>query len=247
MQKPPPETTNKGFYTDMDSLYDTRLATLDLLDTSLAKTALKNDYLNRDEDRFPHVDKSLFKSLYETRDLEVLERAIPTKAIDIIREFIKIALKQNIDTPVVGNVEIYVNVWPYKVSKDVATGMCKALFHAFGSQVNIHMLNLSPEKVTPAFFAENIAVALMYDYDIWLEIHAKNDNLRKRQIPSVTLHGPKLYKQNKPSESELKDFTREGPEPFRAMEIGLSALIGMDFIEPEYFSAVLPFGYIESL
>jgi hypothetical protein len=31
------------------------------------------------------------------------------------------------------------------------------------------------------------------------------------------------------------------------MEIGLSALIGMDFIEPEYFSAVLPFGYIESL
>ena len=129
MQKPPaPETQNKGFYTDMDSLYDTRLATLDLLDTSVAKMALKNDYLNRDEDRFPYVDKDIFKSLYETRDLEVLERAMPTKAIDIIREFIKIALKQNIDTPIVGSVEVFVNVWPYKVQKEVATEMCTALF-----------------------------------------------------------------------------------------------------------------------
>lgn len=243
----PPETQNKGFYTDMDSLYDTRLATLDLLDSSIAKMALKDDYLNREEDVFPYVDKQIFKSLYETRDLEVLERAMPTKAIEIIREFIRIALKQNIDSPVVGAVEVYVNVYPYKVEKSVATEMCKALFHAFGSQVSIHMLNLSPEKVTPGFFADNISVAMMYDYDEWLEVHAKNDNLRKRQIPNVTLHGPKIYKSAKPSDNELKDFTRSGPEPFKTIEVGLSALVGMDFIEVEYFSAVLPMGYVQSL
>ena len=248
MQKPPAiETQNKGFYTDMDTLYDTRLATLDLLDSSIAKMALKNDYLNRDEDKFPYVDRDIFKSLYETRDLEVLERAMPTKAIEIIREFIRIALKQNIDTPNMGVVEVYVNVYPYKVEKSVATEMCKALFHAFGSQVSIHMLNLRPELVTPKFFSETIAVAMMYDYDQWLEIHAKNDNLRKNQIPSVTLHGPRIYKQPKPNDNDLRDFKRTGPEPFKAMEIGLSALVGMDFIEAEYFSAVLPMGFVQSL
>ena len=248
MNKPPPlETVNKGFYTDMDSLYDTRLATLDLLDTSIAKLALKGDYLNRDEDKFPYVERDIFKSLYETRDLEVLERAMPTKALEIIREFIRIALKQNIDTPNMGVVEVYVNVYPYKVEKSVATEMCKALFHAFGSQVSIHMLNLKPELVTPKFFAESIAVAMIYDYDVWLETHAKNDNLRKHQIPNVTLHGPRIYKKPKPNENDLRDFNRAGPEPFKAMEVGLSSVVGMDFIEVEYFSAVLPPGYVQSL
>ena len=248
MNKPPPlETVNKGFYTDMDSLYDTRLATLDLLDTSIAKMALKGDYLNRDEDKFPYVERDIFKSLYETRDLEVLERAMPTKALEIIREFIRIALKQNIDTPNMGVVEVYVNVYPYKVEKSVATEMCKALFHAFGSQVSIHMLNLKLELVTPKFFAESIAVAMIYDYDVWLETHAKNDNLRKHQIPNVTLHGPRIYKKPKPNENDLRDFNRAGPEPFKAMEVGLSSVVGMDFIEVEYFSAVLPPGYVQSL
>ena len=248
MNKPPPlETVNKGFYTDMDSLYDTRLATLDLLDTSIAKMALKEDYLNRDEDKFPYVERDIFKSLYETRDLEVLERAMPTKALEIIREFIRIALKQNIDTPNMGVVEVYVNVYPYKVEKAVAAEMCKALFHAFGSQVSIHMLNLKPELVTPKFFADTIAVAMIYDYDVWLEAHAKNDNLRKHQIPNVTLHGPRIYKKPKPNENDLRDFNRAGPEPFKAMEVGLSSVVGMDFIEVEYFSAVLPPGYVQSL
>ena len=246
MSRPPAAVvTTKGFYIDLDSLYDTRLATLELIDPELAFRALENDYLKREDNNFPLVDKNLFDELYAGRDLEVLERALPTKALEIIQSFIRAAERENMESPRVGPIEIYINVWPYKVTKSVAQEMTKTLFETMARSADIHLINMSPEQVTPAFFQKNISAALMYDYGPWLDAHSKNDNFRKNQIPDVSLFVPTLYFVGKPSEAQLREFERNGPGVFKLIEIGASQLVGLEFVDNEYFNAVIPADFIE--
>lgn len=246
MSRPPAAVvTTKGFYIDLDSLYDTRLATLELIDPELALHALENNYLKREDNNFPLVDKNLFDELYSGRDLEVLERALPTKALEIIQSFIRAAERENMESPRIGPIEIYINVWPYKVAKSVAQQMTKTLFETMARSADIHLINMSPEQVTPAFFQKNISAALMYDYGPWLDAHSKNDNFRKNQIPDVSLFVPTLYFVGKPSEAQLREFERNGPGVFKLIEIGASQLVGLEFVDNEYFNAVIPADFIE--
>lgn len=237
--------TSKGFYIDLDSLYDTRLATLELIDPELAFYVLENGYHKREDNNFPLVDKKLFDELYAGRDLEVLDKALPTKALEIIQSFIRAAERENMESPRVGPIEIYINVYPYKVAKSVAQEMTKTLFETMARTADIHLINMSPEKVTPAFFSQNISAALMYDYGPWLDVHAKNDNFRRNQIPDVCLFVPSLYFVGKPSDAQLREFERNGPGVFKLIEIGASQLVGLEFVDNEYFNAVIPADFIE--
>lgn len=243
----PPDAviTSKGFYIDLDTLYDTRLATLELIDPEVAFYVLENGYHKRQDNDFPLVGKELFENLYATRDLEVLEKAMPTKALEIIQSFIRAAERDNMESPRVGPIEIYINVYPFKVSKTVAQEMTKTLFETMARTADIHLINMSPEKVTPAFFQKSISVALMYDYGPWLDVHSKNDNFRKNQIPDVSLFVPSLYFVGKPSEAELREFERTGPNVFKLIEIGASQIVGLEFVDNEYFNAVVPADFIE--
>lgn len=242
---PAPVVTSKGFYIDLDSLYDTRLATLETIDPELAFLALENGYHKREDNKFPMLDQKTFDEIYAGRDLEVLDRALPTKALELIQSFIRAAERENMESPRVGPIEIYINVYPYKVSKGVAQEMTKTLFETMARSADIHLINMSVEQLTPAFFKQNISAALMYDYGPWLDAHSKNDNFRKSQIPDVSLFVPTLYFVGKPSDAQLREFERTGPNVFKLIEIGASQIVGLEFVDNEYFNAVIPADFIE--
>lgn len=236
---------NKGIFIDIDALYDTRLATLEALDERLAYLALTTGYEIRDEDVFPFVDKELFQELYSSRDEDILAKALPTKIIEIIKNFLAVSLQENINSPWVAKTEVYLNIYPYKLDKTVANEMAQALFKLCSEKVNVHVVNFPNERVTPQFLKEKIALVIKYEYADWLEVHSKTGAFRSCQMPDVSLYVPPLFFAKKPPPDVIIEHNRTGPGIFKSIEIGAASIIGLEFIGIDFYNAVLPDGFIE--
>ena len=83
-----------GLYTNLDSIYDTRLATLEKIHPELVIKAIDQGYFQRKQDIFPMVSKENFEKLYALRDVETLEAALPSKTMDFIPHFVKTAFAE---------------------------------------------------------------------------------------------------------------------------------------------------------
>ena len=79
----------RDIYVDLDSLFDTRLAILDKIDTRYATLVYEAGYCNRTEDAFPRLSKEAFKKLFDDRDNDVLSRALLTNVIGMVKDHIK--------------------------------------------------------------------------------------------------------------------------------------------------------------
>lgn len=236
-----------GLYLDLDVLYDTRLATLELINKDLAKYSLANGYLQREEDVFKFVDKETFRKVYDGRDIAVLEKAAMTRVPEIIKNFMQDSIKKVTTSPFSSAINVFLNVYPYRIDKETARNMLEPLSNLTGGFANVHVLRFSPEQLTLQFCKDNLALMLMYDYEDWLEIHTKNDAFRKCMIPDITLFVPELYFNKKPSEEELRSIVKEGNHPFRALEKLAAPLIGLSLIQIEYFCALFPDGFLQEI
>ncbi|HRM30031.1 MAG TPA: hypothetical protein PLH48_05800 [Acinetobacter johnsonii] len=241
------EVKNNGLYLELDSLYDTRLASLDYIDPKVAKLAIAKGYFERKEDVFPFVSKEQFRKLYDTRGLEILDRAIVTRIPEIMQNFITSTLEGMSTSPFKEDINVYLNIYPYKIDKITATKMLEPLANLCGKLVNVNIVNWSNAQFTLPFCRANIALIIKYDYEEWLEVHTQNDMFRKCQIPDVTLFVPKLYFNKAPTESELTVMMRDAPHPFRALEKAASPVIGLNTIDLNYYNAVLPKEIIEEI
>lgn len=229
-----------GLYLTLDTLYDTRLATLEMIDPRLVKLALQGNYMTRQEDSFPMVDKETFAKVYEVRDTEVLDLALPTDAFRIIYEFLKQAVPMTVDNPWGDEAGVYLNVWPYKIDRVTAQNMLEPIMKMVENTAHVHILNMTNKELTPQFCGENFGVMAVYDYQEWLEEQSVVGNFPKVQIPNVTLVAPKLYGASIPTEDELREIKRKtGMDPFRTAEFEACGLIGLQYAEIQSFCAAL--------
>lgn len=240
--------TKSGFYFDLDCLYDTRLATLELIDPRLAKLAIAKGYYTRVQDAFPYVDKKTFRELYKTRDTKVLDIAARTSALDVLGNFVKDSVVKITQTPFQNEINVYLNVYPYEIDRQTAQAMLEPMLVLTARAANIHILNIPPEKLTLQFCRDNFSLMMMYDFEDWLEIYAKNGEFQKIVLSDITLFVPELYlTDNVPSVEEIKAITREGAHPFRAVEQMARNLIDLNMIDITYFCAKFEKGFIEQI
>lgn len=240
--------TKNGLYLDLDSLYDTRLATLESIDPRLAKTAIANGYYKRDEDVFPHVDKKTFRELYDQRGEDLLETAMVTNVLSILSTFIKDSIRRVCETPSKGEINVFLNVYPYQIDKTTAHAMLKPLSKLTAGSANVHILNLKPEHLTLRYCRDNFSLMVMYDFEQWLEIHTRNDAFRNTPIPDITLFVPELYLTPvKPTQEELREVVRQGSHPFRSVERMAKHMVGLSMIEIEHYCANIPPPVIEEI
>lgn len=240
--------SKNGLYFDLDSLYDTRLGTLDLIDSRVAKIALVNGYDKRQQDKFPFVDKKTFRDLYKLRDKEVLDRSMPTRIPLLIGNFIKDSVNRVTSSPYKGEINVYLNVYPFKLSQTLAKQMLEPLAELTGHFAHVHILNLPPEKIDLRFCREHFSLMVMYDFEDWLEIHTKNEQFKTIPIPDITLFVPELYLTEKvPTVEELRVMVRESMHPFRALERMAKNLIDLNMISIDNYCALIDPRYIEEL
>ncbi len=240
--------TKNGFYLDLDCLYDTRLATLELLDHRLAKMAIANGYYKRTRDIFPFVDKKTFNELYALRDVSTLDKAIMTSALDVLANFTKDAVRQVNESPHSDEINVFLNVYPYKIDRATAQAMLEPLSKLTGKVANINLLNIPVEKVSLKFCRENLSLMMMYDFEDWLEFNAKNDMFRSYPIPDVCLFVPELFIVDGPvDEEEIKSMIQQGTHPFRAVEKMARNLIDLTMIDISYYCARIPEAIIDEI
>ncbi len=200
-------------YADLDVLLDTRLATLYRLDPTKIHQVITGGYYSRLFDEFEGYDTDEFKKLYAERDLHTLKHAMVTEITDAINFFAQNTLKALLNTPFRRQPKLVVNVHPYKnINKETESLIITALSVLTKKQLDIEVIDMSYEELTPVYVKSNYIFVIMYEYWRWLEIHSVNRNLAETQLPSVTMIGPALIKSSEAA-AMLK-----GIDPFRAIE-----------------------------
>lgn len=236
----PFDTFLQGIYVDMDSLFDTRFAVLEQIDPVLAMINLKNDWSNRSVDVFEGIEKSTFDELYKTRDNSVLALAPSTQVIDAVRNWVIKALGVINGSPNGDKVVVFVNVYPYLITRKEARNIGSAMSLALGETVEVRMLNANPEHITTKVAKNYFSAMFMYDWDSWLEGNTLNGSFEALRIPDVTLYAPKLFKVGMPTEEDMQRTGHPNISMFDQLEMVAGPQIGLEFIEPAFFSTFMP-------
>ena len=234
-----------GLLVDLDSLFDTRLAILDLLDPMLAAHALKNGYLEREEDSFEFCPWALFRELYQKRDNEVLGRAMMTQVKNIVIEFINDANTKYKASKTQAYPSVYINVWPYKISEDAAGELLTPFHTAVDGKVHVHLINMPPKDITPSVCKERFSHIIMYDYMEWMVALGAAGEIQRNPMNEITLVAPRIWPSGKSKDEEHQ--TRNEVEPHECAEMFFSPFIKMELYVAKLFSASIDNNFIDEL
>lgn len=235
----------QGIYVDMDSLFDTRFAVLEQIDPVLALHNLKNGWNNRAQDVFEGIEKKLFDELYETRDNSVLAIAPATQVIDAVRTWTVKALQTIAGSPNGDRVVIFANVFPYQITREHAREIGRSISKLVGDTVEVKMINVDISRICTQTAKRYFSAMFMYDWDEWLEKNTLSGSFERQRIPDVSLYAPRLFKKGILTE----EIARQSPNPsisvFDHFEMVAGPQVGIEFIDPAFFSHYLPTDYIE--
>ena len=223
-------------YIELDCILDTRVATLASMDLDKTIRTIDRDYYVRERDVFKGFDTNTFKEKYNSRDKSILIHATHTPMVKYIRDYAFAILSANSGMPFSVEPSVVVNIHPYNLSVSEIDAFLRGLSIATKELCEITIVNKPIEEVTPTYLKSEISTAVMYDPIAWIEYHSVNKNLEKVTIPDVTLHGPRVLKEENPSEIDKELFTKEEHDVFSALEYLASPLVSLKLLPIEYFS-----------
>lgn len=206
------EFETSSIYVDLDCLFDTRLATLATFSIEAVENAVANGYYSRLYDDFDGVDKAAFDEAYKKRSTQTLKNSLVTAVPEILKNFAKQTLVALVSTPFRRQPVAVVNTYPYRLSEEEVNLIIAGLSAATDKLLDIKVVHLAPEELTPSFIKANFVQVVMYSYWEWLDIHAENGNLTQVQCPNITLIGPAIVK----DKDAAKALT--GQDVFSALE-----------------------------
>lgn len=225
-------------YIDLDSILDTRLGTISKLYPERAIELLGDAaYYMREENVFEGVDKALFDTAYAKRDKETLSSSTPTAFLLELRKIVFDVLEKSVH-PLHGDVDVTINVYPYKLTEDEKKDIEACVLYYTGECVPVRTIDLMPSLLTPVYFKGEFSVAIMYDFGTWLESQA--EAFRTIQIPDVSLLVPKFWLKGKPTPEEFEEETVSEEEPFIALEMLAVGCVGLELCDPKLWSTIPP-------
>lgn len=183
-----------GIYLDLDTLLDTRYATLVKLDPVKALLLLEKDedsYFGRDTDIFKDFDIETFNKAYSERDKETLERSSVTNIIFTLQEMVAELLDKTSNNPFFEGIKVFVNTHPYDIDGEELFQLKDAIMQYTFDKVEVSMVDMSLKEVSPKWIKSNVMIMFLYDFDYWLAEHI--GNLVTTKIPEVTMIVPGIF------------------------------------------------------
>jgi len=215
---------------DLDVILDTRLATILTINDNELENIIKSGYHSRKYDIFENIDNKVFNDIYTNRDKTILHNAIVTPLITMMEEFSEKTLEYTKATPYEYDPVIYVNLYPYILLEEEKLNILQAINAYVKGKAEIELIDMSYEDITPSYLKDNISIYVTYRYDIWLETHSVNGNLKKCGCPEVTMLSPAIYFKKPDNLPDVK---------FTDIEKLASLVINLKLIPIEYFSCLL--------
>lgn len=215
------EFETASIYVDLDSLFDTRLATIHQFGIEKVAETLKGEYFTRISDEFDGIETELFQKAYQDRNAHTLKNALITPVVELITQFAKQTLIALVSSPFRRQPKVSVNTYPYQLPEEAISGIIAGLRSATNELLDIEVISLSLEEVTPSYIKKNFVMVVMYDYVKWLDIHSENKNLLNTQCPQVMLIAPRLLKSKEVLRQVRLDTAVEALEKHASIFINL--------------------------
>lgn len=222
----------QGIYTTLDTMFDVQLACLEEVDVNLAIHALRTGWSTRVFDTVPGLPDDVFKKLHEARDLKTLTLAHPTMMVEFIKAWCLRANETMRHTPEPGFCEVFVNIWPYRMSRAQARSFGDTLQKVLGDEIRVSMLNIDPLEISCLDAKRFFSAMIDNFYYRWLNERARTADLTSNKLLDVTLYAPRIIR----GELANGDFAKlRDVDIFAQAEESMKPLIGLEFLEFEYF------------
>lgn len=227
------DSRRQGIYVNFDSLFDTKLACLEEVNVDLAIHAIANGWSERIWDTVPGFPDDKLKELYDARDVRTLLLAHPTMITDFINQWIKQLHLKAAGNPFTGYCELFINVWPFKMPKQIANRICKTVVDLLDSPVRTTILNIDPQDISALDVKRFFSAMIDVDYGRFLNARCATD-LKDCPLPDTVLYAPKIFR------GELDSATRNqvrNVDVFVQAEQMLAPMIRLEFLDLEFFSS----------
>lgn len=221
--------TNNHIYTDLDSILDTRLATIFNVEKNVYKEIMNGvdnieKYLSRKTDSFGKLNNLVFKEIYKRRDKRNIATPLPNRIPLLIHSYIASIIEESTKIP-----KIYLNVYPYKLNGVEKHKLSKSIESIYKNIVDVEILDKPNKEITIKFIHENIGLMIMYNGLKWIEYNMANRSLLSLNLPDVTMIVPKLIDNNIFSKDQIDNI-------FKDQEKTLQPFIQLIFITVRAFS-----------
>lgn len=219
------------FYTDLDTIFDTRLAVLQGFGQDVVLKNLRSGYHERNTDEFIGVDRQAYEEAYEKRDESIFRNMMLTGAVDLIIDFAVKTLVALASTPLARQPKLLVNSYPYELSDDAIRAITMGLVAVTKKVISIELKYIPLEEITPTYVKQNFTTMCIYHYNKWIDVQSKN--LAIKQCPQIALLAPEIYT----SKEDLKVCGRQNPKglveahfsPFIKLLLFPAAVFSVDF------------------
>ena len=239
-----PTANNEVILIELDTLLDTRVGTIDLLNPEWALKLTQSDFrhrLSNDFDMFvPEIDMTQFNKAYAKRDWRSLALAAPTEfSTDLNRILDELLFDPKRISPN-STTEIHVNIYPYDLTDEEKIAMVESLHEITGKIFYIRLVNIPQYSITFEVIKANNWVAIFtYELDLLLKNMLTMDSIRgKLRCNDVIIYAPHLTFNFKELKSTVEETTAMGEkfEPFLHTSLLLSPFIALEFVSSEYYS-----------
>lgn len=204
---------NENILIDLDSLIDTRLPVVYALHSETAADLVQSGmYHKRIKDVFGNIPYRIFRRYYDDRTKDILRLATPTPMVDLLKSYCIEAYESHVTQGIDMIPTLYVNTYPYVLNETEEDNLLKLFYNLIDVRVNIVLIHLDRDKLTPEYIDKHVVTVIMYDMVDWLEYHSAKGNLAKYPLLKGSCVGPLLANGDKPS-SEL---TQDDFEQLRA-------------------------------
>lgn len=224
----PPVKSN--IYVDVDSLFDTRLSTLYMLNDATAEELVTTGkYYDRVRDNFGSISADIFYTLYSRRNTEPLKLGIPTPIIDLVTEHYGSIVTDIKNIEKEEDLKIYLNIYPYRLEEEEIDVICRYIEN-YIPDVILEVIYKSIEDLTPRWIVDHVGCMFMYEANKWLEYHNGTSGIYTVPLLNIMLFAPALIT------GSSRDLTIN-KEYFKSLEEKMSLCIDYNLIDARYFSA----------
>ena len=228
---------------DLDTLLDTRIATLSKINPEAAIKAIRTEsYYNRSINDFKTIcgiTKSVFDEAYAKRDVLTLKISLPTSAIIALRTMMADLTGQKETTPFAEDVKLVINTYPYDLNQEEANAIAGVMSGYSGLKPEkVSTVKIAWEDLTPRAIRGTYTGLMIYNFREWME--QQQDQFLKVKMPEVVVLAPALYLDHIPTEEEYKMEGSDGLSPFDITEGMLAGCFDLTFLDVSYFSIIPP-------
>lgn len=222
---------NKNTLVELDSLIDTRLAMVYLLDKESATSITKDgSYYKRVKDNYGSISKDIFDVFYKKRNKQLLLLGLPTPVFTILKQHYGDIITDEINDEFEDDIKIFVNIYPYDLLESEKEKIIETVNNIIPKSI-VEIVSLSKKELTPVWVHENVSTVIMYEGVEWLEYHMSNDNLINNPLLKTLLISPAIVPGSVSSSSIKKDT-------FKDLMLVSGTLIDLVLVDAINFSRV---------